>query len=95
VKRLRKRVKAVGSNHQRAMADYTPVPVAAQASGSAASPPAAGTMPLAQVVVYPEPGGQYSTIGYMGLVPLYTTDGAVVPATGPGRWAQLVTAGRA
>jgi hypothetical protein len=93
--KLKRRVGNVGSNHSKAMSAYTPVPQAAAMTGGAASPSGApGIMPLAQVTVYPDPGGAYSTIGYQGLVPLFTADGAVVPATSPGRWAQLITAGR-
>lgn len=98
--RLKRRVGNVGTNHKNAMAGYTPVTqAAAQTTGGAASPSGApGVMPLAQVTVYPEPGGQYSTIAYQGLVPIFTSGsmggGAAVPATSPGRWAQLVSAGR-
>ena len=95
-RRLHRRVHNVGNSHKQAMSGYTPVqPPAAQVSGGAASPSGApGVMPLAQVSVYPDPGGQYSTIAYTGLVPIYTADGAAVPATSPGRWAQLAAAGR-
>jgi len=96
VSRLKHRVRNVGNNHKQAMSAYTPVQgTAAQTSGGAASPSGApGVMPLAQVTVYPEPGGEYSTIAYQDLAPVYTADGAAVPATSPGRWAQLVSAGR-
>jgi hypothetical protein len=93
MRRLAHRVRQSGSNHERAMAGYSPV------TGSAASP--GGTpnvMPLARVLVYPAPGGQYATIAYQGLAPIYTSGGnaggAAVPATAPGRWAQLAAAGR-
>jgi hypothetical protein len=76
------------------MAAHTAVPRMAQVTGSAASPAAPDVMPLAQVLVYPEPGSGYSTIGYQGLVPIYTADGAAVPASSPGRWGQLAMAGR-
>ena len=94
--RLKRRVGNVGTNHKNAMAGYTPVQgSAAPVAGGAASPSGApGVMPLASVTVYPDPGGQYSTIAYTGLAPIYTADGAAVPATSPGRWAQLVSAGR-
>jgi hypothetical protein len=92
--RLRKRVKKVQGSHKAAMAQYTPVSTAAQVSGGGASPEAVGVMPLASVEVYPEPGGGYSTIAYKGLVPLFTEDGAVIPASSPGRWGQLRQAGR-
>ena len=65
-------------------------------TGGAASPPAPGVMPLAQVLIYPEPGGTYSTVAYQGLAPIYTSgpNRRPVPATSPGRWGQLVSAGR-
>lgn len=96
--RLHRRIRRVGGTHKRAMAAYTPV-AAGETTGGAASPTGApGVMPLAQVVVYPDPGssGQYSTIGYQGLAPIYTSgqDSAAVPATSPGRWGQLKAAGR-
>jgi hypothetical protein len=95
-KRLRHRVSRVGNSHKKAMSAYTPVQgSAAPVAGGAASPSGApGVMPLAQVTVYPDPGGGYSTIAYTGLAPIYTADGAAVPATSPGRWAQLAAAGR-
>ena len=87
-RRLARRVRQSGDNHEQAMAGYS------QVTGGAASPPAVSVMPLAQVQVYPEPGGGYSTIAYRGLAPVFTADGAAVPATSPGRWAQLRAAGR-
>lgn len=97
-KRLQHRIRHVGGTHQRAMSAYSPV-AAGSVTGGAASPSGApGVMPLAQVVVYPDPGssGQYSTIAYQGLAPIYTSgqDAAAVPATSPGRWGQLKAAGR-
>jgi hypothetical protein len=86
--RLRRRVAALGGSHQAAMAGYTPV------GGGAASPAAVAVLPLAQVQVYPHPGAGYATIAYRGLAPIYTADGAAVPASSPGRWAQLAAAGR-
>ena len=94
MKRLRHRVAKSGGNHKQAMASYTPAQTSGAVTGSAASPTGADVMPQAAVTVYPEPGGQYSTIGYQGLVPLFTADGAAIPATSPGRWAQLMMAGR-
>lgn len=90
--RLRNRVARMGSNQASAQAGFSPV------TGGAASPPAVAVMPLAQVQVYPHPGGDYSTIAYRGLSPIFTTGGlgggAAVPATSPGRWGQLAAAGR-
>jgi hypothetical protein len=98
VKRLARRIHRVQGNHKAAMAQAAPVQTApamgAQVSGSAASPDAVSVMPEAQVLVYPQPGGMYSTVAYGGLVPLFTTDGAVIPATQPGGWGQLRMAGR-
>ena len=96
--RLHRRIRQSGGNHKRAMSAWTPV-AAGETTGGAASPSGApGVMPLAQVTVYPEPGrgGQYSTVAYRGLAPIFTSgqDAAAVPATSPGRWGQLVAAGR-
>ena len=94
-KRLKRRVARQGGTHKQAMQAYTPVTQAqAQMSGGAASPEAVSTMPEALVSVTPEPGGGYSTIAYKSLVPLFTADGAVIPASSPGGWGQLRLAGR-
>jgi hypothetical protein len=95
MRRLKHRVQHVGTAHKRAMAGYTPVPTdgSAQVTGGSASPAGADVMPLAMVTVYPAPGG-YQTLAYQGLAPIFTADGAAVPATSPGRWAQLRAAGR-
>jgi hypothetical protein len=86
------RIAGMHTSARRTAADWTPVgPV----TGGQASP--GGTpmvMPMAQVLVFPEPGGDYATIGYRGLRPVFTTDGAAVPASAPGRWGQLAAAGR-
>lgn len=95
--RLRRRVAGLGGTQRAAQAGYAPVTPAAPAagiSGGGASPAAPGVMPLAQVLVSPQPGGTYSTLAYRGLTPIYTADGAAVPASSPGRWAQLAAAGR-
>jgi hypothetical protein len=68
-------------------------PVQAAVSGSAASPPAVMQMPLQQVTVSPA-RSSYVTVGAEDLVPIWTTDGAPVPASAPGRWGQLRAAGR-
>jgi hypothetical protein len=95
MRRLARRIHKVQGNHRRAMQSYTPVPEgAAQVAGGSASPAGADVMPEAQVLVWPEPGGGYSTIAYRGLVPLFTADGAAVPASSPGGWGQLRLAGR-
>jgi len=87
-RRLKRRVASMGSSQAAAAAGYAPV------TGGAASPAAVSVMPLAQVTVYPAPDGQYATIAYKGLSPIFSADGAAVPATSPGRWAQLRAAGR-
>jgi len=88
VRRLQRRVRTIGATQKAATAGYS------QVTGGQASPPAVAVMPLAQVLVYPHPGGTYATIAYQGLAPIYTADGAAVPATAPGRHAQLYAAGR-
>ena len=65
----------------------------ARVSGSAASPPSVMQMPLQLVTVQPA-RSPYVTVGSQELVPIFTSDGAAVPATAPGRWAQLRAAGR-
>ncbi|HTX65624.1 MAG TPA: hypothetical protein VMD31_07615 [Opitutaceae bacterium] len=50
-------------------------------------------MPLQQVIVYPA-ASPYVTLGMEDLAPIWTTDGAAVPATARGRWGQLRAAGR-
>lgn len=63
-------------------------------SGSEASP--SGTpmiMPLQVISVYPA-SGQYVTIGSGEYTPLYAPDGETIPGTAPGRWDQLMQAGR-
>ena len=88
MRRLQRRVRSHGSSAVRAAEGYS------QVTGGRASPVAPDVMPLAQVLVYPHPGAGYSTLAYRGLWPVYTTDGAAVPSTSPGRWGQLVAAGR-
>jgi hypothetical protein len=94
VRRLRNRVANAGGTHKQAMASYAPAQTSGGVTGEVSSPAAVGVMPLAAVTVYPEPGGQYSTIGYQGLAPIFAPGGEAIPATSPGRWAQLVAAGR-
>ena len=83
---LKHRVQA--SQSVQPAAGYTPV------TGGAASP--GGTpmvMPLSRVTVA-RTGSQYVTVGMEGLTPVFTPDGAAIPASAPGRWAQLKAAGR-
>jgi hypothetical protein len=64
------------------------------AAGSGASPAAVMVMPLALVEIVRAQGTPYVTAGMQDLAPIFTSDGAPVPATAPGRWAQLRAAGR-
>lgn len=88
----RHRIANVGNNQAQGQAGYTPVQGAV--SGGRASPGAAMVMPLAAVVISVADPGQYATVGYTDLPGIFTTDGAMVPATAPGRWGQLVAAGK-
>ena len=70
-------------------------PRAGQLQGGAASP--GGTpqvMPLATVITTVPDAAGYVTVGYRLTPPIWTTDGAAVPQTQPGRWGQLAAAGR-
>jgi 2,4-dienoyl-CoA reductase-like NADH-dependent reductase (Old Yellow Enzyme family) len=65
-------------------------------SAQAAMTPAAGTAPAGPVdyhahgyAIYPGSGA-----GLTPYSPLITSDGAPIPATGPGQWDQLYAAGR-
>jgi hypothetical protein len=77
---LHHRIKAQAANHQAAMSSAHP------------AVPAPMLLPLTQVTVYPV-DSNYVTLGMESLMPLTTADGAMVPASGPGRWDQLVLAG--
>ena len=50
-------------------------------------------LPLPVITVYPA-GQNYVTLAMQDLAPIYTPDGAMVPATAPGKWDQLAQAGR-
>lgn len=76
---LAHRIRNVGNTQAQAMAGYHP----------AAPPGTVMTMPLALVQITPA-----GTVGYQEMTPLITADGAPVPATTPGRWGQLIAAGR-
>src|ERR1700748_2902339 len=60
---------------------------------SVASPPGPMVMPMPAVIIGPVTG-QYVSVGAVEMVPIFTADGAAIPATAPGRWAQLRAAGR-
>lgn len=68
-------------------AGYQPV------TGGQASPPAMMVMPIQRVTVS-SASSQYVTLGHEDLTPIWTTDGAAVPASAPGTWGQLRAAGR-
>ena len=51
--------------------------------------PGPAGFPAHQVTIVPGQGA-----GITPLSPLITADGAMIPATGPGRWDQLAAAGR-
>jgi hypothetical protein len=50
-------------------------------------------MPVAMVLVNPT-NSNYATLAMQEVLPIVTADGAMVPATAPGRWDQLWQAGR-
>lgn len=77
---LHHRIKAQAANHQAAMGGQHP------------AVPAPMLMPLAQVTVNPV-DNNYVTLTMQDLAPVVTADGAMIPATGPGRWDQLALAG--
>lgn len=54
--------------------------------------PAPMLLPLSQVTVNPV-NSNYVTLAMEDLAPLVTADGAMVPASSPGRWDQLALAG--
>jgi hypothetical protein len=60
---------------------------------SAATVSGLTVMPVAVVSVNPGIPG-YATLAMSELTPIITADGAVIPATMPGRWDQLYQAGR-
>jgi len=94
--RLPSRIAGVLGNQTAAAAERKPVPTATSAppvTGSAASP--GGTpqaMPLTRVIVQPT-SSQYVTLGSDELEPIWTADGAGIPATSYGSWGQVVPAG--
>lgn len=84
-RKLAHRIADVGTVNATAMGNYHP-------AGTAATPQ---TMPLAHVQVVQDPAAAgYSTLAYQEVTPIWTSDGAAIPATSPGTWGQLVAAGR-
>jgi hypothetical protein len=70
-----------------------PSPQPDMASGGAhPSPPGPMVLPLALVRVNPV-DDNYVTLSMEDLAPVTTADGAMIPASGPGRWDQLRIAG--
>jgi hypothetical protein len=104
MKRLARRVAAVGTNTGRAMGSYHPV-------GTAATP---HVEPLALVSVVESPGGYgdsdtrfyqpndafgdpaggVSGVRYQDVTTMWGPNGEPIPATAPGSWGQLRRAGR-
>jgi len=76
--KLRRRIGGVGGNQAAAMAAYHPY-------GTADTPM---TMPIHQVIMTAD-GAQVQR-----LTPLVTANGAMIPASAPGTWGQVVAAGR-
>jgi hypothetical protein len=81
---LHHRIKQQAANHQTVMAGQHPA--------VASVTPTPTVMPLAQVTVNPV-DDNYVTLAMQELAPITTADGAMVPATGPGKWDQLALAG--
>jgi hypothetical protein len=77
---LSHRIMGQAVNHQVAMGDQHP------------AVPAPMMTPLAWVTVNPV-DNNYVTLAMQDLAPLVAADGAMIPATGPGRWGQLALAG--
>ena len=78
---LHHRIRAQAGNHAAAMAGQHP------------AVPGPMLLPVTAVTVHPT-SNNYVTLAMQDLAPLFTADGAMVPATGPGRWDQLAQAGR-
>ena len=81
---LHHRIKGQAANHAAVM--EAAHPSAAQVSGLT-------RMPVAVVSVN-QASADYATLAMWELTPVITADGAVIPATAPGRWDQLYQAGR-
>lgn len=77
---LHRRIKGQAVNHQQVMGGQHP------------AVPGPSSIPLAAVTVYPV-DSNYVTLAMQDLAPILTADGAMVPATAPGKWDQLALAG--
>lgn len=76
--RLRRRIANVGTNQQQAMGNYHPW-------GTVDTPQ---LIPLTLITMSAD-GAQVQR-----MTPLVTANGAMIPATAPGRWDQVAAAGR-
>lgn len=61
-------------------------------SGAHPAIPGPMVLPVASVTVNPS-DSNYVTLAMQELAPIVTADGAMVPASAPGRWDQLALAG--
>jgi hypothetical protein len=83
---LHHRIKGQAANHAAHMAAAEGHPSAATVSGIT-------QMPVSMVLVNPV-SSNYATLAMQEVLPIVTADGAMIPATAPGRWDQLYQAGR-
>ena len=83
---LHHRIKGQAANHATVMDQAGGHPSPATVSGIT-------PMPIAMVLVNPT-SSNYATLARQEVLPIVTADGAMVPATAPGRWDQLWQAGR-
>ena len=81
---LHHRVKTQHANYETAMGDQHP--------GPSMAPQTPMLLPIAAVTVQPV-DNNYVTLAMQELQPIFTADGAAIPANGPGRWDQLKLAG--
>lgn len=69
-------------------------PTSQQEAMTSAHPAVPGPMVLPLLLVTVNPvSSNYVTLAAQDLMPLTTADGAMVPASGPGKWDQLALAG--
>ena len=83
---LHHRIKGQAANHAAVMEQASGHPDPGAASGIT-------RMPVAVVTVNPV-SSNYATLAMQEVLPIVAADGAMVPATAPGRWDQLWQAGR-
>lgn len=65
---------------------------AAVMAGGHPAVPGPMVLPLATITVHPV-SSNYVTLAMQDLAPMLTADGAMVPASAPGRWDQVALAG--